>query len=405
MPVPRSRPVRLWTPRLREYQDDARVFEAELFQIAFQECLAGRASRARRDDGLFLLGHLQNTLDEENMRVQLDQWLTFTLGAAIVENIPDEAMRDCQLLFLRVLFIRYLHHGSFEGDKMAYKLLEEAQMSNYRQYLYIYDDPTPADFSWTEELDLRETRHDDGWIDWMDEDDGEVQGNDEDDDGDEYLPDAGDSSENEEEEMLPRFVKSVRKPRSLPPKALLQPQADTVQLAFFWVKNMYNFFYGQGDKPDSEIIVDDLVAMRHLKPEQYRTPAFLSTLETSGLFSLMRKIARPGNLLETSHPNIEASFLDHDWKLSYSELICSWVEPTVSTEDYEKSQIPLKPDPEYFFDSSDAQDLLEFIEENPRMHPWGFNPMAAFVFYSLHCFRANCDRWLVPCLQNQWLEP
>ncbi|KAJ7799303.1 hypothetical protein B0H14DRAFT_2903647 [Mycena olivaceomarginata] len=233
----------------------------------------------------------------------------------------------------------------------------------------------------------------------MDED-GEVQGNDEDDDGGEYLPDAGDSSENEEEEMLPRFVKSVRKPCSLPPKALLQPQADTVQLPFFWVKNMSDFFYGQGDKPDSEIIVDDLVAMRHLKPEQYRTPAFLSTLETSGLFSLMREIARPGNLLETSHPDIEASFLDHDWKLSYSELICNWVEPTVSPEDYEKSQIPLKPDPEYFFDSSDAQDLLEFIEENPRMHPWGFNPMAAFVFYSLHCFRANCDRWLVPCLRE-----
>jgi hypothetical protein len=72
------------------------------------------------------------------MRVQLDQWLTFTLGAAIVENIPEDALRDCRLLFLRVLFIRYLHQGSFEGDKMAYKLLEEAQMSNYRQYLYIY---------------------------------------------------------------------------------------------------------------------------------------------------------------------------------------------------------------------------------------------------------------------------
>lgn len=96
--------------------------------------------------------------------------------------------------------------------------------------------------------------------------------------------------------------------------------------------------------------------MRHLKPEQYRTPAFLSTLEvqciyirfkgpvahdlqTSGLFSLMREIARPGNLLETSHPDIEASFLDHDWKLSYSELICNWVEPTVSPENYEKVKL------------------------------------------------------------------
>jgi hypothetical protein len=45
-------------------------------------------------------------------------------------------------------------------------------------------------------------------MDWMNEDDGEVQGNDEDDNENEYLPDAGDSSENEEK-MLPHFVKSV----------------------------------------------------------------------------------------------------------------------------------------------------------------------------------------------------
>jgi hypothetical protein len=41
MPIPRSCPVWLWTPQLQEYQDDARVFEAGLFQTAFQECLAG----------------------------------------------------------------------------------------------------------------------------------------------------------------------------------------------------------------------------------------------------------------------------------------------------------------------------------------------------------------------------
>ncbi|KAJ7328883.1 hypothetical protein DFH08DRAFT_1023438 [Mycena albidolilacea] len=316
------------------------------------------------------------------------------LGAAVVENVPDDAMRDRQLLFLRVLFIRYLHQGSFEGDKMAYKLLEEAQMSNYWQYFHIY---MGSGLCWTEELDLCETRHDDAVLndgdsgcedtskegegegegegeemDWMDKDNEEVQGNgedDEDDDEDEYLPDAGDSSENEEEEeeMLPHFVKSAWKPHSLPPTALLQPQADTVQLPFFWAKNMTDFVYGLGATPGSEIIVDDLVAMRNVKPEQYRVPAFLNALEV-----------QPGNLLETSHPDIEASFLDHDWKLSYSELICSWVEPTVSLEDYEKSQIPLKPDPEYFFNSSDAQDLLEFIEEHPQMHPWDFNPMTAF---------------------------
>jgi hypothetical protein len=65
-------------------------------------------------------------------------------------------------------------------------------------------------------------------MDWMDEDNREVQGNDEDNNEDEYLPDTDDSSENEEEEWLPCFVKSVQKPHSLPPKALLQLQADTV---------------------------------------------------------------------------------------------------------------------------------------------------------------------------------
>ncbi|KAF8128775.1 hypothetical protein K438DRAFT_903610 [Mycena galopus ATCC 62051] len=138
--------------------------------------------------------------------------------------------------------------------------------------------------------------------------------------------------------MLPHFVKSVRKQHSLPPKALLQPQVDTVQLPFFWAKNMTEFFYGQDNKLDSKIIVDDLVAMRHLKGGHYRAPAFLNALETSGLFSLMRKIAKPGNLLEMSHPDIEVSFLEHDWKLSYSELICDWVEPTVSQEEYKKPE-------------------------------------------------------------------
>ncbi|KAK6988992.1 hypothetical protein R3P38DRAFT_3092814 [Favolaschia claudopus] len=34
------------------------------------------------------------------------------------------------------------------------------------------------------------------------------------------------------------------------------------------------------------------------------------------------------------------------------------------------------------------------------MQPWGFNPMAVYLFLSLHCFEANCELWLVPALQR-----
>jgi hypothetical protein len=48
----------------------------------------------------------------------------------------------------------------------------------------------------------------------------------------------------------------------------------------------------------------------------------------------MRYVAKPGNLLETSHPDVEESFRWHNWKLSYAELICDWVSATVKLEDY-----------------------------------------------------------------------
>ncbi|KAF7336680.1 hypothetical protein MVEN_02103000 [Mycena venus] len=61
-----------------------------------------------------------------------------------------------------------------------------------------------------------------------------------------------------------------------------------------------------------------------------------------------------------------------------------------------------EPEPEYEYEFSvdDAQELLNFISSRPRMQPWGFNPMAVFLFVSLNCFRANCEIWLVPCLRT-----
>jgi hypothetical protein len=46
------------------------------------------------------------------------------------------------------------------------------------------------------------------------------------------------------------------------------------------------------------------------------------------------EICEPGNLLETSHPDVELSFRFHNWKLSYGEIICKWILPTISEKEY-----------------------------------------------------------------------
>lgn len=51
---------------------------------------------------------------------------------------------------------------------------------------------------------------------------------------------------------------------------------------------------------------------------------------------MMHRVCRRGNLLETSHPDVEDSFRWHDWKTSYAEMICRWVAPTRTQEEYDK---------------------------------------------------------------------
>ncbi|KAK6980851.1 hypothetical protein R3P38DRAFT_3235180 [Favolaschia claudopus] len=87
----------------------------------------------------------------------------------------------------------------------------------------------------------------------------------------------------------------------------------------------------------------------------------------------MQSVARPGTLLETNHPDIERSFRLYNWRTVYAELICDWVKPTISMEEYLKS-LPT-PDPHYKFTSSDAEDLIMFIGVERRIQPWTSNPM------------------------------
>ncbi|KAF8188166.1 hypothetical protein K438DRAFT_1972356 [Mycena galopus ATCC 62051] len=413
---------------------------AEPFATAFQEHLN---TRTTRDGGVSLLDRLSKTLETPHYVTLLYDWLSFTLGRIIVEHLPEDALHETRTLFLNVLFIRYQYGGQKAGEEMAYRLLAEAQMANFRRHFD--EDNTPAEFSLVDcvgetwrpnknagELDWEDISDQEEGVEmgdvemgnfemgegdeyeeedeWDDEEDDE-----EDDEDDEDYVDEGDADDDEYEDLdvvleaemesqpayLPRFIKAKPIVPALPEEEdLLQPDIPTDQLPAFWAGRIQVFFFNTAVGPrNRKPVVHDLVVMRKLKKTQYRTPAFLSAIKTSGLFHLMRKVARPGNLLETSDPDIEQSFRWHDWKLNYAELICRWILPTESDNMQCDTSHP-NSESEYSFSTADARGLLIFIAEHPRMQPWGFNPMAVYLFLSLSCFKTNCDLWLVPCLRE-----
>ncbi|KAJ7431679.1 hypothetical protein B0H11DRAFT_1941366 [Mycena galericulata] len=112
-------------------------------------------------------------------------------------------------------------------------------------------------------------------------------------------------------------------------------------------------------------VVDGLVEMRQLKPVVYDSSTFRSHLEEYQLSTLQEKfleICRPGNLLETSHPDVEISFRFYNWRISYGEILSL-------VGDHRKTT------------------LLS-------------NPMAVYLFLSQSCFKINCETWLLPCLDT-----
>ncbi|KAK6971899.1 hypothetical protein R3P38DRAFT_3336500 [Favolaschia claudopus] len=329
-------PFQAWTPRLRPWEEDATIFSTEPF--ASTELL--------------------------------DDWLIFTIGYAVVTHLPAQALEDCRKLFLNVLYIRFQHDGNrrqrTEGDQLAHKAIETAQISYIKQYCSRLDDrPIPADFCWEQDLEGRDNTSDV-------EDELESEDEDEDYDNDpmdtDFQPDDDPESPDEasDEEVSDEEPEDTAEP--------LHPSQDFIRkdypaLTRSWAQHINEFFFPVDPSSamlDDEQIRSDLVVMKLVK----RSEEFL-----------------------------------YEVKLSYSELICKWVKPTLKEDEYERT-LP-QADPNYPIDDAAAIRLLDFIGTHPRMQPWGFNPMAVFLFFSLDTFHANCEEWLVPCLkelQYPWLE-
>ncbi|KAF8130476.1 hypothetical protein K438DRAFT_1999400, partial [Mycena galopus ATCC 62051] len=158
--------VRLWTPQLRVYSEDAEIFTTEPFATAFREHLN---TRTTRDGGVSLLDRLSKTLETPHYVTLLYDWLSFTLGRIIVERLPEDALNETRTLFLNVLFIRYQYGGQKAGEERAYQLLAEAQMANFRRHFD--EDNTPAEFSLVDDMDVGETwrpNQNAGGSDWED---------------------------------------------------------------------------------------------------------------------------------------------------------------------------------------------------------------------------------------------
>ncbi|KAJ7172378.1 hypothetical protein C8R46DRAFT_146331 [Mycena filopes] len=161
-----------------------------------------------------------------------------------------------------------------------------------------------------------------------------------------------------------------------------------------WEEHIGVFFYPaaalEHEPREPTHVVDDLVEMRRVPIQVYDSEIFKDRLEESHLLHRFQAICRPGNLLETSHADVERSFRLYNWRTAYGELFVRWTPPVLFSQLEPQPTLPDRP--------FDPVDFLEFFSGHPRMHPWRSNPIAAYLFISLHSFKANCSLWLIPCL-------
>ncbi|KAJ7750984.1 hypothetical protein DFH07DRAFT_961210 [Mycena maculata] len=266
-----------------------------------------------------------------------NDWLDFTLGGEIVGLIPGDVVERCQQLFIDVLWTRYSTTGSQDGEAQALDLLLEVQMKTFKDFRPFLEDIQQRT-TYDGDTDAGERNSD-----WEDVESNLDELDSLDLDPDYEVDEAG--AEILEQVEVAGFIQVPSQPNvAALPTRLVDKNLKSNELPYVWASHVEDFFFPvdkTDESRDKSDVVEDLVAMRKLGAKEYRSPEFQEAIET----------------------------------------------------------VP-KPDPKYKFTLKDAQGLLQFISDHPRMHPWSFDPMAGYLFLSAACFQTNCDMWLVPCLQE-----
>ncbi|KAJ7665865.1 hypothetical protein DFH06DRAFT_261485 [Mycena polygramma] len=318
--------------------------------------------------------------------------------------MPDKALQLSWEVILNVFFVRYSHRGGPDGEELAHKMLLDAQIKNFRAY-----SKPPPDFSLCDDLDDMDSDEDyeePEAVETTEPPDRQRQADDSDDSDDpmDDCPADGDFVPEYIPEDIPEYSQTPSQPaqRATPkPKKSRQLEHPVEEMPYIWAQHIGVFFFTEANpkiQRSAADVVHDYCQMRDLPKRDFEAPAFQSALEESGLLDKLHEVCRPGNLLETSHEDVEMSFRFHSWKSSYAEIICKWTPPTISPEEYEQRQV--KPDPQYEFSFEDAQELFLFIANHPRMHPWNATPFAAYFLVSLDSFLFYSETWLEPSLRE-----
>ncbi|KAJ7510391.1 hypothetical protein B0H11DRAFT_2216191 [Mycena galericulata] len=345
-----------WTPRLQPFEEDRQFFKEKPFKVFFKRAARSRSRSISGFDAVFkaVTPHLRSTF----WAARIQPWLSYCLGGELLSNSaesPEELLvsGSADFCWLDDLEVRDSLDDEFEGE--AFESDSDGPT----------DSKSPTDSDYVEDLEV------------LDLDD----------------PQELDVLDFVQEKQVPSSLRVFR-------KKVAEPPDEESKRPFRWCSHILAFFYPHTDDGedvfrDKSEVVNDLVEMRKLPARVYRTTEFRQALEDSGLAEMLREICRPGNLLETTHPDVEASFRFHDWKHTYGRLIYDWVEATITQEAYDLTQNPanvkLAFDPMHF---------LLFFSMYSEMHPWRHNPMAGYLFLSKSSFKVNCDLWLVPALRE-----
>ncbi|KAJ7152312.1 hypothetical protein C8R43DRAFT_950915 [Mycena crocata] len=348
-------PTHLWDPRPQSFVDDKLLFSQPPIAPIFA------ANQTKRESSRLLDCLVEALLPELStpdwVAISTD-WVLFCLGGEIVSALSDsedaiQSFKTQIQLFVHVLWLRYIHGDTEQCEALVQKCLLDGRVNIVR-----FLSAPPPQLSFIEDISRQDRLAD---FDDEEEDDDEansLSGSDDvyDDDEDPVYNDDEDSDEDSD---------------------YLSWEDEGKSSVYRWQKNISAFFYPeeiQLTKPRKcKRVVKDLVQMRNLPAQVYESPQFTTELKDSGLLNSFLKICQPGNLLETTHPDVELSYRFYNW-LNIS------------------SKIPYRP--------FDPVDFLTFFSQNRRMHPWRSNPMAAYLFVSCSAFKVNCRLWLIPSLET-----